>query len=455
MEQQALALLKEIDRILWGSPMLLLLLGTGIYLTVRLKGLQFRYLFHALYLALIKRREADTEEGDITHFQALMTALSATVGTGNIAGVATALAAGGPGALFWMWVTGLVGMATKFAEAVLAVKYREKDRLGTMCGGPMYYLSRGLGSRRLGLVFAFLASIAAFGIGNMVQSNSVADSVEAVFHVSPMTTGIVLASLTALVVLGGIRSIARVSSILVPVMILCYMAGAAIVLAQNAAKVVEGLQLIFTHALNPTAAAGGFAGATIRMTIRWGVARGIFSNESGLGSSPIAAAAAQTRDPTTQALVSMTQTFIDTLVVCTMTGLAILATGVWTSGETGAELTTMAFAHALPGGNGGIIVTAGLILFAFSTILGWCYYGEKSIEYIFGERAVLPYRIVYCLFVAVGAMVQLDLVWLLADMMNALMAVPNLIGLLGLAGKVVQETNRYFSDRGSGNKGQG
>ncbi len=455
MEEQILALLNRIDQILWGPPMLVLLLGTGIYLTLRLRGLQFRYLFHALHLALVKRKEPDAEEGDITHFQALMTSLAATVGTGNIAGVATALAAGGPGALFWMWVTGLVGMATKFAEAVLAVKYREKDRFGTMSGGPMYYLSRGLGSRRLGLLFAFFASIAAFGIGNMVQSNSVADSVEAVFHVPPTTTGIVLASLTALVVLGGIRSIARVASVLVPVMIICYMAGAAIVLVQNAAKVMEGLQLIFSHALNPTSAAGGFAGATVRMTIRWGVARGIFSNESGLGSSPIAAAAAQTRDPTTQALVSMTQTFIDTLVVCTMTGLAILATGVWTTGETGAELTMMAFARALPGGNGGIIVTMGLILFAFSTILGWCYYGEKSIEFLFGERAVIPYRLVYCVFVAVGAMVKLDLVWLMADMMNALMAIPNLIGLLGLAGKVVEETKRYFRDRGSGLRAQG
>ena len=248
-------------------------------------------------------------------------------------------------------------------------------------------------------------------------------------------------------VLGGVRSIARVASVLVPVMILCYLAGATVVLVQNAARVAEGLHLILAHAFGPTAAAGGFAGATVRMTIRWGVARGIFSNESGLGSSPIAAAAAQTRDPTTQALVSMTQTFIDTLVVCTMTGLAILATGVWTSGETGAQLTTMAFSRALPGENGGIIVTLGLLLFAFSTILGWCYYGEKSIEYIFGERAVFPYRLVYCLFVAIGAMVKLDLVWLLADMMNALMAIPNLVGLLGLAGKVVEETKLYFKQR--------
>ncbi len=455
VQARLLDLLHRVDGVLWGPPMLLLLLGTGLYLTVLLRGIQFRALFHALYLALVKRREEGDQEGDITHFQALMTALSATVGTGNIAGVATAVAAGGPGALFWMWITGLVGMATKFAEAVLAVKYREKDRMGTMCGGPMYYLSKGLGVPALGTFFALFASIAAFGIGNMVQSNSVADSVEAVFHVPPALTGLVLCAMTALVILGGIRSIARTASVLVPVMIVCYMAGAAWVLVLNVHALGHALGLIFSSAFTPTAATGGFAGATVRMTIRWGVARGIFSNESGLGSSPIAAAAAQTRDPVTQALVSMTQTFIDTLVVCSMTGLAILVTGAWTSGQTGAELTTVAFSAALPGGNGGIIVTVGLILFAFSTILGWCYYGEKAIEYLLGEKAVLPYRVLYCLFVAVGAMVKLDLVWLLADVMNALMAVPNLIGLLGLGGKVLQETNQYFWMREKGSTAQG
>jgi len=445
MEEKLLSFLGTISQVLWGPPMLGLLLGTGLYLTVRLRGIQFRALFHALYLALVKRKEESEAEGDISHFQALMTALSATVGTGNIAGVATALAAGGPGALFWMWITGLVGMATKFAEAVLAIKYREKDKRGTMCGGPMYYLSSGLGSRWLGALFACFAAVAAFGIGNMVQSNSVADSVEAVFHIPHSHTGIILALLTAMVILGGIRSIARVASLLVPVMILSYMGAAVIILIKNAGAIPGSIQLILRHAFTPTAATGGFAGSAVLMTIRWGVARGVFSNESGLGSSPIAAAAAKTPDPVTQALVSMTQTFIDTLVVCTMTGLAILSTGAWMSGKTGAELTAHAFQNALPGG--GMIVSVGLILFAFSSILGWCYYGEKSVEYLFHERAVLPYRAVYCLFVAVGAAVKLDLVWLLADVMNALMAIPNLIGLLGLSGRVARETTLYFHRR--------
>jgi AGCS family alanine or glycine:cation symporter len=425
--------------------MLVLLVGTGIYLTLFLRGVQFRLFFHAFYLALVKRKESSSEEGDITHFQALMTALSATVGTGNIAGVATALAAGGPGAMFWMWMTGLFGMATKFAEAVLAVKYRQKDRRGYMCGGPMYYLSAGLGSRLLGILFACFASVAAFGIGNMVQSNSVADSLESVFHVPHLWTGIVLSLLTAAVVLGGIRSIARVTSYLVPIMIVFYTAASLLVLIVNYGLLVDAVRMIFRHAFTPTAASGGFLGATVQMSIRWGVARGVFSNESGLGSSPIAAAAAKTKDPATQALVSMTQTFIDTLVVCSMTGLVIVTTGVWTSGQTGSQLTAMAFDQVLPAGTGGITVAVGLILFAYSTVLGWCYYGEKAIEFLLGERAVFPYRVVYCVFVAIGAVVKLDLVWLLADAMNALMAVPNLIGLLGLSGKIWEETARYHA----------
>lgn len=447
MQERILVLLNQANQILWGPPMLVLLVGTGIFLTLFLRGVQFRLFFHAFYLALIQRKESSSEEGDITHFQALMTALSATVGTGNIAGVATALAAGGPGAMFWMWMTGLFGMATKFAEAVLAVKYRKKDRRGSMCGGPMYYLSVGLRSRILGILFACFASIAAFGIGNMVQSNSVADSLESVFHVPHLWTGILLSLLTAAVVLGGIRSIARVTSYLVPIMIVFYMAASLIVLVVKYEVLAEAIRLIFRHAFTPTAAAGGFAGATLQMSIRWGVARGVFSNESGLGSSPIAAAAAQTRDPATQALVSMTQTFIDTLLVCSMTGLVILTTGVWTSGQTGSQLTTMAFDQVLPAGTGGITVAISLVLFAYSTVLGWCYYGEKAIEFLLGERAVFPYRVVYCVFVAIGAVVKLDLVWLLADAMNALMAVPNLIGLLGLSGEIWEETARYLARR--------
>jgi AGCS family alanine or glycine:cation symporter len=429
----------------WGPPMLILLVGTGFWLTFALRGLQFRKLGHALYLALIKRKEDSDQPGDITHFQALMTALSATVGTGNIAGVATAIAVGGPGALFWMWITGLVGMATKYAEAVLAVKYREVDEKGEMCGGPMYYISKGLNLPWLGTIFAVFASIAAFGIGNMVQSNSVADAVEATYHIPPFVTGIVLMVCTAAVVLGGIKKIGKVTGVLVPIMIVFYMAGASYIIIANIAEVPAALIFIVKQAFNPTAAVGGFAGASIMLAIRMGVARGVFSNESGLGSAPIAAAAAQTKSPITQALVSMTQTFIDTIVVCTMTGLVLIISGLWSNGETGAELTTMAFAAGMPGG--AHVVTIGIILFAYSTILGWCYYGEKSIEYLFGVKAVLPYRIVFVCFVGVGAIAKLSLVWNISDTLNGLMAIPNLIGLLFLTPVVVSETKKYFDNR--------
>lgn len=436
------AIVGEIGAFAWGPPMLFLLVGTGFWLTFALRGLQFRKLGHALYLALVKRKEDSDEPGDITHFQALMTALSATVGTGNIAGVATAIAVGGPGALFWMWITGLVGMATKYSEAVLAVKYRVIDENGEMSGGPMYYISKGLNLPWLGTIFAVFASFAAFGIGNMVQSNSVADAVEATYHVPPMVTGIVLMVCTAAVVLGGIKKIGKVTGVLVPIMIVFYIAGATYIIVANIAAVPEALAFIVKQAFNPTAAVGGFAGASIMLAIRMGVARGVFSNESGLGSAPIAAAAAQTKSPITQALVSMTQTFIDTIVVCTMTGLVLILTGLWSNGETGAELTTMAFAAGMPGG--AHIVTIGIILFAYSTILGWCYYGEKSIEYLFGVKAVLPYRLVFVCFVGVGAIAKLSLVWNISDTLNGLMAIPNLIGLLFLTPVVVSETKKYF-----------
>ncbi len=437
------ALVSKINGFAWGPPMLILLVGTGFWLTFALRGLQFTKLGHALWLALVKRKEEGDEPGDITHFQALMTALSATVGTGNIAGVATAIAVGGPGALFWMWITGLVGMATKYSEAVLAVKYRVQDENGEMSGGPMYYISKGLNMPWLGAVFAIFASVAAFGIGNMVQSNSVADAVEATFHISPMITGIILMVGTALVILGGIKSIGKVTSVLVPIMIVFYILGASYIIAVNIAEVPAALAFIIKQAFNPTAATGGFAGAGIMLAIRMGVARGVFSNESGLGSAPIAAAAAQTKYPVTQALVSMTQTFIDTIVVCTMTGLVLVLTGLWSSGSTGAELTTKAFAAGMPGG--GYIVTLGIILFAYSTILGWCYYGEKSFEYLFGVKAVLPYRVVFVIFVGVGAVAKLSFVWNLSDTLNGLMAVPNLIGLLLLTPVIVSETKKYFN----------
>jgi AGCS family alanine or glycine:cation symporter len=447
IEQTILNTVQKASEYVWGTPMLVLLVGTGIFLTIRLRGLQFHGLFYSLYLALIKRKEDDASEGDITHFQALMTALSATVGTGNIAGVAIAIAVGGPGALFWMWVTGLFGMATKYAEAVLAVKYREQDAGGAMRGGPMYYISKGLGWRWPAVVFAVLASVAAFGIGNMVQSNSVADAVSATFHIEPWISGLFLAVITGCVIIGGIKSIGRVTSVLVPIMIVFYILAAVAVIILNFRVIPETVSLIFTHAFTATAATGGFLGALVKDTIRLGVSRGVFSNESGLGSSPIAAAAAQTKNPVTQALVSMTQTFIDTIVVCSLTGFVILTTGLWTSGATGAELTTMSFSKALPGNSGGIIVAVGLILFAYSTMLGWSYYGEKSLEYLFGSKLILPYRLIFCIAVFVGAYTKLDLVWAVADVFNGLMAVPNLIGLLALSGVVVAETDRYYKKR--------
>lgn len=439
------AIVSKINAFAWGPPMLILLVGTGFWLTINLRGLQFTKLGHALYLALIKRKEDTDEPGDITHFQALMTALAATVGTGNIAGVATAIAIGGPGALFWMWITGLVGMATKYAEAILAVKYREVDENGEMCGGPMYYISKGLNMPWLGTVFAVFASIAAFGIGNMVQSNSVADAVEATFNIPFWVTGVTLMALSAVVILGGIKSIAKVTSLLVPVMIFFYVAAAMYIILSHIGEVPAALMFIVKQAFNPTAAVGGFAGATIMMAIRFGVARGVFSNESGLGSAPIAAAAAQTKTPTAQALVSMTQTFIDTILVCTMTGLVLILTGAWSNGETGAQLTTTAFNLGFAGG--GYIVTIGIVLFAYSTILGWCYYGEKSIEYLFGVKSILPYRIVFILFIGVGAVMKLSLVWNISDTLNGLMAVPNLIGLIMLTPVVVSETKKYFADK--------
>jgi len=433
----------EIRDLIWGIPLIALLVGTGIYLTFLLKGLQFRKLYHSLWLAFIKKKE-EKSEGDISHFQALMTALAATVGTGNIAGVATAIAIGGPGALFWMWITGLFGMATKYAEAVLAVKYRIKDKNGNMSGGPMYYLANGMNLKWLGALFAVFAGIAAFCIGNMVQSNSVADAVKYSFDLPVEITGIILTLATGLVLLGGIKSIGKVTGILVPFMIVFYFLAALFVVLIHIEQIPSVISQVLVEAFTDTAAAGGFAGATIMMTIRSGISRGVFSNESGLGSSPIAAAAAQTKHPVTQALVSMTQTFIDTIVICSMTGFAILVSNVLPTGLTGATLTQKAFETALPGEWGGIVVSIGLIFFAYSTILGWSYYGEKSIEYLLGEKSIKPYRFLFVIMVFVGAVVKLDLVWTFADIMNGLMAFPNLIALLGLSGIVAAETRNYF-----------
>lgn len=438
-------LLKTIDSWVWGLPLMILLVGTGLWLTLALRGVQFTKLWHALYLALIKRKEDSDQPGDITHFQALMTALAATVGTGNIAGVATAIAAGGPGALFWMWITGLVGMATKYAEAVLAVHFRELDETGGARGGPMYYIEKGLGWRWLAILFALFAAISAFGIGNMVQSNSVAEAMQASFAVPHWVTGVVMVIASAVVIIGGIKSIGRATAILVPLMIVLYMGGALIILLLNAGAIPAALALIVEQAFTPTAAAGGFAGSAVMLTVRMGVARGIFSNESGLGSAPIAAAAAQTKHPVTQALVSMTQTFIDTLIVCTMTGLVLIITGAWNNGQTGAELTSTAFALGLPGEWGHIIVAIGLVLFAYSTILGWSYYGEKAVEYLTGGPGLLPYRLFYLGFVGLGAVLKLELVWSFADIFNGLMAFPNLIALILLSPVVVKLSREYFT----------
>ncbi|MDH5298059.1 MAG: sodium:alanine symporter family protein [Desulfobulbaceae bacterium] len=435
-------LLATLSSLVWGPPMLILLVGTGLYLTIILKGMQFRALPHAL--ALIWHKEHGTD-GDISHFAALMTALAATVGIGNIVGVATAISLGGPGAVFWMWMTGLVGMATKYSEAVLAVKYREKGEHG-MRGGPMYYLAKGAGFPKLGWLFALFTALATFGIGNMTQANAVATIFQSTFNVEPWLTGTVLMLLTGLVILGGIKSIGRFTSLLVPFMIVGYVGTGLVVLALNAGEIPHALWLIFSHAFAPAAAMGGFSGAAVAAAMRFGVARGVFSNESGLGSAPIAAAAARTRDPVKQALVSMTQTFIDTLVVCSMTALMILTSDAWMQGIPAGELTSASCGETL-GHSGVVLVALATALFASSTLIGWNYYGEKAIEYLIGPRAIRPYRVVFVCVVVVGAMMKLEFVWNFSDLMNGMMAIPNIVGLLMLSPVVKAETDRYFAKR--------
>ena len=445
------ALLDSIVGFVWGPAMLALLLGTGLYLTLGMRFMPMRRIGIAFRLLFKSRSVKSSEPGEITPFQSLMTALSATVGTGNIAGVGTAIALGGPGAVFWMWITALVGMATKYAEAVLAVKYRETDERGRYVGGPMYYIKNGLGKNWawLGWLFALFAMIAGFGIGNAVQSNSVAAVVSANLGTPNWVTGLVMAGLTFMVIIGGVKRIARVAEIIVPFMAIAYIGGGLLILFLNITDVPEGLLFIVRNAFTDTAATGGFAGAAVWAGLRFGVARGIFSNEAGLGSAAIAHAAARTNDPVRQGLIAMLGTFIDTLILCTITALVIVTVHVpvemadgstqmlaaWASGETGAALSALAFGAGLPVG-GAWIVTFGLMLFAFTTILGWSYYGERSAEYLFGARIVMPYRYVWVLFVFIGANVQLNLVWVVSDIMNALMAIPNLIALLLLSGTV-------------------
>lgn len=434
-------LVSTLSGIVWGAPMLILLVGTGIYLTIILKGMQFWALPHALKLIFTKEEDG---EGEISHFAALMTALAATVGIGNIVGVATAITLGGPGAVFWMWVTGLVGMATKYSEAILAVKYRQSGENG-MKGGPMYYLTYGAKLPKLGMAFAIFTACAAFGIGNMTQSNAVAQILNSQFSVPTWISGLALLTLTALVVLGGIKSIGKFTSVLVPFMIVAYVLCALVIIVMNFDKIGGAFGLIFYHAFNPIAAGGGFVGATIAAAMRFGVARGVFSNESGLGSAPIAAAAAITNIPAKQALVSMTQTFIDTLVVCTMTAVIILISPFWQEGVSAGVLTMQSFAYYL-GDMGTIIVVIATTLFAYSTILGWSYYGEKAFEFIFGEKLVKIYRVLFVCAVMIGAMMQLDFVWNFSDLMNGMMAIPNLIALLILSKVVAKETKHYFKE---------
>jgi alanine or glycine:cation symporter, AGCS family len=438
--QELEEIISTLSGIVWGPPMLTLLVGTGLYLTIILKGMQFRALPHAFRLIFHKDHG---HEGDISHFAALMTALAATVGIGNIVGVATAITLGGPGAVFWMWMTGLVGMATKYSEAVLAVKYREKGAHG-MRGGPMYYLAKGVGLPWLGTLFAIFTACATFGIGNMTQANATAKIFESTFYIPLEVTGIALTLMTGLVIIGGIRTIGKFTSFLVPIMIAIYVGCSLWVLALNASEIPHAFGLIFYHAFNPSAATGGFVGATVAAAMRYGIARGVFSNESGLGSAPIAAAAARTNDPVKQALVSMTQTFIDTLVVCTMTALVILTASSWTQGVSASELTSLSMAETL-GNSGRIIVAIATALFAYSTLIGWNYYGEKAIEYLFGEKAIKIYRVFFTVAVMVGAMVSLEFVWNFSDLMNGMMAIPNLIGLLWLSPIIKKETERYFS----------
>lgn len=440
----------------WGPVMLVFLVGTGVLLTVLLKGLQFSMLAYALKQAFKphqKKGDGSDLDGDISHFGALMTALSATIGTGNIAGVATAVVAGGPGAVFWMWITAIFGMATKYGEGVLAVKYRVVNKKGEMSGGPMYYIERGLGSKWKWLAYAFalFGTVASFGIGSSVQSNSVAQAVHASFNIDTVYTGVVLTVLTAIVVLGGIRSIATASSLIVPVMAIFYVAGGLIIILANLDLVVPAIQLILSDAFTGQAVAGGAIGSVIR----YGVARGVFSNEAGMGSAPIAAAAAKTDHPVRQALVSMTGTFLDTIIVCSITGIVLVMGLLGAGGEfvkpeiTGAALTTGTFDRLLPG-PGGWVVTIGLIFFAYSTILGWCYYGEKCAAYVFGEGFANFYRVIYVGTVMIGTVVSLDLVWLAADTFNGLMAIPNLIALVLLSGVIVKETKDFKAKRKSG-----
>ncbi len=414
----------------WGMPMIVLLVGTGVLLTILTGAAQFRYFWRTMTEVLGKLTQPGGGEGSVRPFQAVATALASTVGVGNIAGVATAIFLGGPGALFWLWISGIFGMCTKYAEIVVALHYRERDADGTMRGGAMYVLKKGLGLPWLGTIFALLTSVAAFGIGNMVQANSVAAALQATLAIPTWITGIVLVIITAAVILGGIKRIGQFTELLVPFMALLYLGGGFVILVTHASRLPDAFALVFDSAFTGTAATGGFAGSTIAMALRFGIARGLFSNEAGLGSAPMVHAAANTDHPVRQGLYGIFEVFVDTLLICTTTGLVILVTDSWTSGATGAALSVQAFETGLPGTWGSIVVTGGLVLFAFSTVIGWSYYGETGAVYLFGAKAAMPYRIAWLVFIYLGAVGSLHLIWDVADTLNGLMALPNLVAVL-------------------------
>ena len=438
--------LSAISSFVWGPPLLILLSGTGLYLTLRLGFLQIRYLPRAL--GYLFARGANKGKGDVSSFAALCTALAATIGTGNIVGVATAVQAGGPGAIFWMWLVALLGMATKYAECLLAVKYRVRDKYGFMAGGPMYYIERGLGIKWLAKLFAlFGVLVAFFGIGTFPQINAITHAMQDTFNVPVIITATVVTVLVAMIILGGVRRIATASSVIVPFMAIGYVATSIIILVVNYDKLPAAIALIIHSAFNPQAALGGAVGFTVMKAIQSGVARGIFSNESGLGSAPIAAAAAQTKEPVRQGLISMTGTFLDTIIVCTMTGLVIVITGAWTQGVQGTELTNLAFNQGLESNVGSFIVTIGLVFFAFTTILGWCYYGERCFVYLTKGRTkgIKFYRLLFVVLIASAPFLELQTIWTIADIVNGLMAFPNLIALIALRKVIINETKDYFA----------
>ncbi len=437
----------QLNGLVWGPPMMVLLMGAGVVLTAVTRGVQFRKLLFTFREVLGKLFTTGRGQGSVTPFQALATALASTVGVGNIAGVSTALFLGGPGALFWLLVSGLLGMATKFSEIAIALYYRHPDDRGVMRGGAMYVLSRGLGLRWLGLAFAIFTAVAAFGIGNMVQANTVAVAAESSFGLRPQATGVILAGLTALVVLGGIQRIVEVTQILVPLMCALYLFGALFIVVKYFGQIPTVIELVLHSAFQGQAAVGGFAGATAAAAVRFGIARGLFSNEAGLGSAPMVHSSAVTDHPVRQACYGIFEVFIDTLVVCALTGFVVLATGAWQSGETGAALSSKAFEIGLPGAWGHFLVSSGLMLFAFSTVVGWAYYGETGATYLFGTQASLPYRLMWIGFVYLGATGSLQVIWSVADTLNGLMAVPNLIGVLGSLTLLKRLLGEFFDQR--------